>query len=338
MKGIKSLIFIIVTLFSSFLPMLSIAQFGDVNFKPEVMNYYENLNKAIIFDLNNGEDSAIHYSLKAFTYMKPFSEDLFITSYYYHKKGDLKNAVQYYYKAVQSGYLPINEDYAPYFMVENDTIKEYKAVLKQLDSLKYYPAFRIDFAFSNLLAKIFAKDQLVRVSHRFFEQDSLTRQDSKRLEQAYFQQIDKENISELLQYIDKNGMPHYNSITAAGQEALSILMRHYIPLIDSPLNAAFYQKIKAAIENGILPNTKIRMAMDYCYIQITNSSYQYFGTFTAKNKDGKREVAPPIYSIELVDTRRKEWMYLPLDISMKMAYGDQVVLPNGYLKKSVNPR
>lgn len=296
----------------------------DICMSANVREYYKNVNKGYILALNyQMYDSAIVCYRRAFSYLRPFNYDIGFLAWIYHGKRDYKNVVKYYYEAVAEGLLPINRFEMPDYILDNDSIPEYRMVKKQIDSLATHLLYVIDQPFHELTTRLHIVENQIR-SLDFFRTDSFLKKDPL-LINRFVTHYDNKILSELLAYIEAKGIPHYNQMYNHA-EAFWLLVHHQIHS-DADSNKKLYQLVKEAIERGNLPNNFMKAGIDYKYME---KGFQYFGSYKEFCKSGKRMLSKPIDTIELVDVRRAQWQFIPLGVEMTLENDTNVVLPQGY--------
>jgi len=295
---------------------------AKAQFRTEVLSYHNKINQAKIASVKKDYATAITCYLAASKYMAPFSADMLNVSYWYELKGDSANAVNLYFQAAQHGADVLNEgNYPSYF--SNASLPASKWFRDKAASLhqKFNAASEIDFRL--LVAASFAKDQYARTNDLVEAKDSSVLLVANMLLHC----TDSINANDLITYFQRNGMPDARKIGEVALTEFRLLVHHIVAGNLLAEKDKIKTLISDAIHQGKLPNDFLYTALDYEHRICCKK--QLFGTYTGKSKEGKITYTD-IEDIRNVDTRRNNWLLLPLYWSLRYNFDDNYQLPEGY--------
>lgn len=309
--------------FTNTLIICLMAVVANAQFKPEVKSYNEFINKAKICFIKKDYSGAVKNYEAAKQFCKPQKQDVSIAAYWYELVKDTIKAEETFLASLSLG-CENNERNYPEFLTANNKTDKYKAFVKKaaIASAKFNA--EADMRFSLLVKELYTKDQFIREDAFLNNKDSII----KKFAWEYLYTTDTTSLSQLIAYIQTNGMPDVNKLNEEIFTNFKMLVHHDIA---TPKESELKEKLRSiiiqAIYDGKLPNTFLYNALDY--EQTLLGKKELYGTYYRYTAD-KKITYPNLLDVKNVDKRREEWLLLPLYWSMRYNFDARYQLPEGY--------
>ncbi len=270
-------------------------------------------------------DSILKYQLKAFSYAKPFPNDLLGTAFWFYKKGNISKANYFFCQAFENGYqIEPDKDYSnlPYKIEYNqgfiDMFKNKKNSYSDFMNFMYSrnknKIKRLRKKFINKINEIEdAKYEFLLQNEYDFQQIRINILPKKQLPDTIVNIVHKyANIGNgqyMLDLLKNNQFPNRYKCRRFNGQTINILLNHAIASFANKEDAkTFIDLLWKQVENGNLTAKDYANAIDHYTHWYVNSNYTLLGTTTISNDFKTFQCKDVLYPNELNVLRNKYWL------------------------------